>query len=90
MMSYVSNIANSILSNTGESRVLSPEIYTAIAEWEKREIPAAIVMISLDEVRMLQDKGLAEELPVDVFQSIVTRNFRTWLAHAGETIHRSA
>jgi len=88
-MSYVSNIAQSILSNAGESAVLSPEIYTAIAEWEKREIPAAIVMISLDEVRMLHHKASNGELPVEMFQSIVTRNFRTWLAYAGDTIHRS-
>lgn len=88
-MGYVSNIANSILSDAAEFTVLSPEIYTAIAEWEKREIPAAIVMISLDELRMLQDQALEGELPVEMFQSIVTRNFRIWLAHTGDTIHRS-
>lgn len=88
-MSYISNIANSILSKSLDTTVLGPEMYTAIAEWEKREIPAAIVMISIDEVRMLKSDKFGDDLPVEAFQSVVTRNFLTWLEHGGATIHRS-
>ncbi|NOT46134.1 MAG: hypothetical protein HOP17_00085 [Acidobacteria bacterium] len=88
-MSYVSNIANSILSKSVDTAVLGPEMYTAIAEWEKKEIPAAIVMISIDEVRLLESSEFGEELPVEMFQSMVARNFTTWLPYAGDAIHRS-
>lgn len=88
-MSYVSEIANSIISNSSDRTVLGPEMYTAIAEWEKKQIPAAIVLISIDEVRMLRKSRFGGELPVEMFQAVVARNFTTWLAHADEKVHRS-
>lgn len=88
-MSYVSNIANSILSNSADTAVLGPEMYTAIAEWEKKQIPTAIVLISIDEVRMLVRGEFSEKLPVEMFQEVVARNFTTWLAFSGDSIHRS-
>lgn len=80
-MSYVSNIANSILSQSGGTAILGPEIYTAIAEWEKREIPAAIVLISIEEVCRHKMEGCGERVPVEMFQDAVIRNFRTWLTN---------
>lgn len=88
-MSYISSITKSILSNSVETAVIGPEMYTAIAEWEKKEIPAVIVMISIDEVRMLKRGEFGEDLPVELFQDVVARNFTTWLAFSGDVIHRS-
>lgn len=88
-MSYISNIADSILSNSVDTAVLGPEMYTAIAEWEKKQIPTAIVLISIDEVKMLTRGDFGDELPVEMFQTVVLRNFTTWLAYAGDNIHRS-
>ncbi len=88
-MSYVNNIATSILSRAHGVAVLGPDLYTAIAEWEKREIPAAIVLISIDEVRTLQEGRAGEELPVELFHEVVSRNFATWLANADGAVHRS-
>jgi len=78
-MNYVSSIASSILSHSLETGSLGPEYYTAIAEWEKREIPVAIVLISLDEV---YSQGATLTSPsVELIQDTVNRNFRTWLVH---------
>lgn len=79
-MDYVSNIANSIRSHSGNAAPLGPEIYTAIAEWEKLEIPAAIVLISIEEVCKQGAEGRGGILPVDAFQAAVSRNFAIWLA----------
>lgn len=78
-MSYVSNIANSIIFQSGNNAVLGPEIYTAIAEWEKREIPVTVVLTSVREVCGGLDETLSAELPVGLFQDAVSRNFRQWL-----------
>ena len=83
-MNYVSNIAESILSHTRTSVVLGPELYTAIAEWEKREIPVAVVLISIDEVYRQAKKSFNERPPIDLLQDTVLRNFTTWLAYGGE------
>jgi hypothetical protein len=83
-MSYVSNIANSMLSHAENVCVLGPEIYTAIAEWEKREIPAAIVLISIEEVCSYEKNSFVDQVPVELVQAAVTRNFQTWLVHGGE------
>lgn len=81
-MSYVSNIANSIRSRLSNTALLGPEMYTAIAEWEKREIPAAIVLIAIDEV-CKQSESHCEAIEIDMFENVVIRNFRAWLAQGG-------
>lgn len=75
-MNYVSNIAESLLSRPGCVPVLGPEIYTTIAEWEKKEIPLPIVITSIDEVCNGGNRTLES---IDKLQTVVTRNFRTWL-----------
>ena len=77
-MDYVSNIANSIRSRTGCVSVLGPEVYTAIAEWEKNEIPLRIVMISIDEVCGGNDVN-GTLASIDRLQGVVNKNFRIWL-----------
>lgn len=75
-MNYVSNIAESLLSRPGCMPFLGPEIYTTIAEWEKKEIPLPIVITSIDEVCNGGNRTLES---IDKLQMVVTRNFRTWL-----------
>lgn len=87
-MSYVSNIADSILSHSGEAMLLGPEIYTAIAEWEKREIPAAVVLFSIDEVYSQAANGT--NVPVELFQDAVIRNFRMWLSSPSDIMAKAA
>ena len=82
-MSYVSNIASSILGHAENVSVLGPEIYTAIAEWEKREIPVAIVLISIEEVWNYEKESFSGQVPVELVEAAVVRNFGTWLAHGG-------
>ena len=86
-MTYVSNIADSILSHTPEPGALGPEFYTAIAEWEKSEIPVAIVLISIDEVCRRRNGGGP---PVEIIQDAVIRNFQTWLVHGSKAASMAA
>ena len=82
-MNYVSHIADLIIDQSGSNAVLGPDIYTAIAEWEKREIPITVVRKSIREVCGRKDESCNGNLPVDLFQSTVIRNFRQWLATEG-------
>lgn len=49
-MSYVTKVADLILARCQSEMILDPTIYTAIAEWEKQEIPLAIVFDSINRV----------------------------------------
>lgn len=80
-MSYVTEVADSIISHCGTRAILGPEIYTAIAEWEKKEIPVAILLISIEEICRTGNSRCDEMIPLTKFQEAVSRNFRIWLAH---------
>ncbi len=80
-MSYVSKVANSMLSHSDRASILGPEIYTVIAEWEKKEIPLPVVMDSIDELCAAQHKTSCQLYSVDNVQAVVTKNFRNWLEH---------
>jgi hypothetical protein len=88
-MSYVSNIADSILAHSDNALRLGPEIYTAIAEWEKREIPVEIVLTSIEEVHSHAANLSGGHMTVEMFQDAVIRNFRTWLSR-GDARHARA
>ena len=78
-MDYISKAANSLLSRSRCTSILAAEIYTAIAEWEKREIPLRIVLISIEEVCAdVRDVGTSSE-SIYRLQAVVSRNFRDWL-----------
>lgn len=77
-MTYVSNIANFLLARMERSAMLGPEFYTAIAEWEKREIPEGVVLAAIDEV--CSRKYTSGSVPVEAIQSEVIGSFRAWLA----------
>ena len=80
-MDYVSRIAASILSRTSCVSILGPETYTAIAEWEKKGIPLAIVMISIEEVCGDNADIAGTAQSVEKLHSAVGKNFRIWLAN---------
>jgi hypothetical protein len=80
-MNYVSQVANSILSHTNCVSVLGPEIYTAIAEWEKKEIPLSLVIESIDEVCGDTREAAGTVESIDKLQAAVNENFRIWLAN---------
>lgn len=80
-MSYISHVADSILAHQDNSGMLGPELYTAIAEWEKRDIPAGVVLCSIEELYQNAANGI--EIPVEIFQAAVNRNFGLWLSGPG-------
>lgn len=74
-MSYVLEVANSISSQLGCRAILGPEIYTAIAEWEKREIPLPVITYSINAV--CDENGKLAS--IGKLQDVVMENFRFWL-----------
>jgi hypothetical protein len=61
--------------------VLGPEIYTAIAEWEKKEIPLSLVIESIDEVCGGKQEAAGTVESIDKLQVVVNENFRIWLVN---------
>lgn len=80
-MNYVSKVADFILSHTNCVSVLGPEIYTAIAEWEKKEIPLSLVMMSIDEFCEDKREATSSVELIDKLQAAVNENFRIWLVN---------
>ena len=82
-MAYVGEVTAAFLAMCGDQKILGPVDYATVAEWEKQEIPLAIV---LDSIREVCDKAddAAEIDSVGSFQNAVGKNFRTWLQR-GET-----
>ncbi len=78
-MSYVSQVADFILTHTNCVSVLGPEIYTAIAEWEKKEIPFSLVIESIDEVCGDKREAASTVESIEKLQAVVNENFRIWL-----------
>lgn len=79
MFNYVTEIADLFLARCSGITILSPLDYTIIAEWEKQEIPLAIV---LDTMNKGFEKVNAAEVKVESighFQEAVKKNFREWL-----------
>lgn len=67
------------MSYSGEDAILGPEIYSAIAEREKKEILVAVVLTSIDEVCRQKNGRCVEVLPISKFHESVLRSFRAWL-----------
>ena len=78
-MSYVAEIADLFRSRWGDATILDPTDYAIIAEWEKQEIPIALVIAAIDEAfdRIQGDDSGIDS--VGYFQDIVKQNFREWL-----------
>jgi hypothetical protein len=73
-MSYITDVADLFLSRCQNIKFLSPIDYATIAEWEKQEIPLAIVFDN-----PLQSVDLANIKSIKDFQSEVRKNFANWL-----------
>jgi hypothetical protein len=83
-MSYVSEIAEAILSHSEEKYILGPEVYTKIAEWEKLEIPTALVLQTIEDLCSGDRSGKAlGQLPLDGIDEAVARDFSIWLKMSG-------
>ncbi len=87
-MDYISEVANSLLLRSRDFGILGPEIYTMIAEWEKKEIPLTVVLMSIDDVCTdnMDAGGIYES--IDKLRIAVGRNFRIWLV--GHTAKKAA
>lgn len=81
-MSYVTEIAASILSYCGDEMCLGAEVYAAIAEWEKQGIPTELVLASIREAFRDIDRANDGNPPVALIKKVVLRNFTQWLAIA--------
>ena len=80
-MDYISDIAYSIQARSGDVTILGPEVYTTIAEWEKKEIPLPIVMISIDQFCGENGTSAANSASMEALQAVVNQNFMTWLVN---------
>lgn len=80
-MSYVSQVSDLILSRSDGVSILNPEIYTAIAEWEKKEIPLSLVIESIDEVCGDKREEPSTVESIDRLQAVVNENVRIWLVN---------
>ena len=78
-MSYVSTVVDFINTRATDPSALSAEDYTAIAEWEKQEIPLAFVLSSLD--RHLIDLQVADANidPMREIRTDIVAEFANWL-----------
>jgi hypothetical protein len=79
-MSYVSTVVDFLNTRTTDLPSLSAEDYTAIAEWEKQEIPLGFVLGSLDrrltdaEAKLVNDTGSISDIRGDI-----VAEFANWL-----------
>ncbi len=82
-MDYVGEVAGLFRSRCGDTKILSPMDYVIVAEWEKEEIPLAIVLAAINEIcdQLKFDDHLVES--IGSFQEAVKQNFRAWLQTEG-------
>ena len=79
-MSYVTEVTELFLSHRPGVTILDPMDYTIIAEWEKQEIPVAIVLRSINEVYFKFKEENIKIESISECHSVVKSNFRAWLA----------
>jgi len=79
-MSYVSTVVDFLNTRTTPEVSLTPEDYTAIAEWEKQEIPLGFVLSSLDRRLVDLETNLANDAdPINEMRSDIVSEFAAWL-----------
>jgi hypothetical protein len=78
-MNYICEISELFQSRCGNVRILDPQDYTLIAEWEKEQIPFEIVEASINEVCDGLNGGAAEIESISYFQEVIRKRFRHWL-----------
>lgn len=82
-MNYIIDVADLFLARCANVTILSPMDFTIIAEWEKEEIPLAVILGSINEVcdHLNGDGGEVES--IGDFQDTVKQNFIDWLQSRG-------
>ena len=78
-MSYVSTVVDFINTRTTPQLALSAEDYTAIAEWEKQEIPLGFVLHSLDRRLMGIEAALTNADQIGEIRADIVSEFADWL-----------
>jgi hypothetical protein len=80
-MSYVSDVAELFLSRCQSVKILSPTDYATIAEWEKQEIPLAVILDSLNRSfnALPEHKKTSKIESMNYFQNEIKKNFANWL-----------
>jgi hypothetical protein len=78
-MSYVSTVVDFLHTRTTDPASLSAEDYTAIAEWEKQEIPLGFVLSSLDRRLMGLEAALSHPDPISDMRADIVTEFANWL-----------
>ena len=78
-MNYVIDVAELFLARCPNLTILSPSDFTIIAEWEKQEIPLAVIFASINEVCDHLNGDGAQIESVNDLQATVKQNFIDWL-----------
>ncbi len=78
-MNYVIDVADLFLARCPNVSILSPMDFTIIAEWEKQEIPLAVVFDSINAVcGHLNDAG-PKVGSINDLRIVVKQNYINWL-----------
>lgn len=78
-MDYISEIASNLLAHSFCVPILGPEIYTMIADWEKKGIPLGVVINSVKEYCGRPNRKKIPAESAEGLSSLVTSNFLIWL-----------
>ena len=78
-MTYVNKVADFYVARFAGVRMLSAEDYTMIAEWEKQNIPVAIVLRAINEVYYSYTSDGIEIKTIGECDETVRNIFRDWL-----------
>lgn len=79
-MSYISETTDALIANSICKSIVGPEVYTLIAEWEKRCIPLEVVTdtIAREGSELCSNNT---DLCFNLNQAVL-RNFRQWLQNS--------
>ena len=78
-MSYVSTVVDFLNTRTTDPLALSAQDYTAIAEWEKQEIPLGFVLSSLDRHLVDIEAAHGNPDPISDIRGDIVAEFANWL-----------
>jgi len=87
-MSYVSTVVDFLNTRAKPDIALSAEDYTAIAEWEKQEIPLGFVLNSLDRRLIELETAPANTDPISDIRPDIVAEFADWLQERDRTEER--
>ena len=82
-MNYVREVADQFLARCSNAEILSPTDFSIIAEWEKQEVPLAVILKSINEVCDEQNENDPQIGAVADIQDKVKQDFINWLQTKG-------